>query len=65
MTRHKAVPTYRLHKSTNQAIVSLPNGFGGRKDFYLGPYGSPESRKEYLRLTPGVGNPRPTLAPMW
>ena len=48
MTRHKSVPAYRLHKPSNQAIVTLTN-FGRRKDFYLGPYGSSESRQEYAR----------------
>jgi integrase len=38
-------PSYRLHKPTNRAVVTL----GGR-DFYLGRYGSPESRAEYDRL---------------
>jgi hypothetical protein len=41
----KKVPKYRLHKPTNQAIVVL----GGRM-FYLGRYGSIESRSEYARL---------------
>ena len=39
-----SVPTYRLHKPTNQAVVRL-NG----RDFYLGKHGSPESRAEYDR----------------
>ena len=38
-------PSYRLHKPTGQAVVSL-NG----KDFYLGRFGSPGSRAEYDRL---------------
>jgi hypothetical protein len=38
-------PSYRLHKPTNQAVVTL-NG----NDFYLGRFGSPESRAEYDRL---------------
>ncbi|WP_422931507.1 hypothetical protein [Singulisphaera sp. PoT] len=38
-------PSYRLHKCTNQAVVTL-NG----KDHYLGRYGSNESRAEYDRL---------------
>ncbi|MFO0957082.1 MAG: hypothetical protein U0800_06395 [Isosphaeraceae bacterium] len=35
-------PTYRLHKPTRQAVVTLDG-----KDIYLGRYGSPESRAEY------------------
>src|SRR5690242_11069421 len=38
-------PSYRLHKPTRQAVVTL-NG----RDFYLGRHGSPESRAEYDRL---------------
>lgn len=38
-------PSYRLHKPTGQAVVTL-NG----RDFYLGQYGSPESKAEYDRL---------------
>lgn len=39
------VPSYRLHKATGQAIVTL-NG----QDNYLGPYDSPESRNRYDTL---------------
>jgi integrase len=38
-------PSYRLHKPTDQAVVTL-NG----RDFYLGKHGSSESRAEYDRL---------------
>lgn len=38
-------PSYRLHKPTNQAVVTLDG-----RDFYLGVYGSPKSRGEYDRL---------------
>jgi len=50
MSRRKSVPTYRRHKKSGQAIVTLPDGFGNRKDFYLGPYGSAKGRREYSRL---------------
>jgi integrase len=39
------VPTYRRHKPTGQARVTL-----GGKDFYLGKYGTRESRDAYQRL---------------
>jgi integrase len=39
------VPTYRKHKSTRQAVVTL-NG----KDHYLGRYGTAVSKAEYDRL---------------
>jgi integrase len=40
------VPSYRRHKQSGQAIVTL----GGR-DFLLGPYGSAASKAEYSRVT--------------
>src|SRR6476469_3780767 len=40
------VPSYRLHKPTRQAVVTLAG-----RDIYLGKYGSAESRKEYRRRT--------------
>src|SRR5690242_15562521 len=39
------IPSYRLHKPTGQAVVTL-NG----KDHYLGRHGTPESRRLYDRL---------------
>ena len=39
------IPSYRLHKPTGQAVVTLSG-----KDHYLGRHGSPESRREYERL---------------
>ena len=50
MPRRNSVPSYRLHKQSGQAIVTFPDGCGGRRDYLLGPYGSPESRAEYARL---------------
>jgi integrase len=41
----KRLPAYRLHKASGQAIVSLNS-----RDFYLGPWNSPESHAEYSRL---------------
>ena len=38
-------PSYRRHKPTDQAIVSLSG-----KIFYLGPYGTEASKKKYDRL---------------
>jgi integrase len=37
-------PSYRLHKPTNQAVVTLDG-----RDYYLGVYGSATSRAEYDR----------------
>jgi integrase len=39
------IPSYRRHKARNLAVVTL-NGV----DFYLGRYGSPESKAEYDRV---------------
>jgi integrase len=39
------VPSYRLHKPTNQAIVTIRG-----KMFYLGRFGSEESHAEYRRV---------------
>ncbi len=44
-TRHPRTPSYRLHKPTGQAVVTI-NG----RDLYLGRHGSAESRAEYDRL---------------
>ena len=43
------VPTYRLHKQSGQAIVTINTG-GVRKDMLLGIYNSPESKEEYRRV---------------
>lgn len=45
-----AVPTYRLHKPSGQAVVSLRRADGTREDVYLGAYNSPESKQEYERI---------------
>jgi integrase len=50
MSQPNSVPKYRLHKKSGQAVVSLPDGRGYRKDFYLGPFNSPESKAEYERV---------------
>jgi hypothetical protein len=42
----RGIPSYVHHKASGQAVVRL-NGI----DFYLGRYGSPESKAEYARVT--------------
>jgi hypothetical protein len=42
----KSVPTYRHHKPSNQAVVTLDG-----HDYYLGPWKSKASKTEYDRLT--------------
>jgi integrase len=48
--RTKKDPSYRLHKQSGQAVVTLPGGLGGRRDVLLGKHGSPESEQEYHRV---------------
>jgi len=48
--RKGTLPSYRLHKSSGQAIVSLPIGDGRYKDYLLGPYNSEKSKQEYARV---------------
>ena len=45
MKHQTRLPSYRLHKASGQAIVAIR----GRM-FYLGRYGSDESRAEYKRI---------------
>jgi hypothetical protein len=45
MPRKRGIPSYRFHKARNCAVVTI-NG----KNFYLGPYDSPESYEKYARL---------------
>jgi integrase len=57
--RPTRIPTYRLHKPTDQAIVVIRG-----RIFYLGRFGSIESRAEYQRLLAewlalGPGAPAP------
>lgn len=49
--RHfKRDPSYRKHKASGQAIVTVPDGLGGRRDFLLGKYGTASSRAAYRRI---------------
>jgi hypothetical protein len=51
MPRPNHVPSYRLHKYSGQAIVTLTDTVTGkREDQLLGPHGTPESRAEYGRV---------------
>lgn len=44
------VPTYRLHKQSGQAVVTIREAGGCRRDILLGKFGSPESKQEYERI---------------
>jgi integrase len=51
MARQNQVPTYRLHKASGQAIVTLTDASSGvRKDKLLGPHNTTASRIEYARV---------------
>jgi hypothetical protein len=44
-------PSYRLHRQSGQAIVTLRDCVTGRRrDILLGKHGTTESRKEYARI---------------
>ena len=43
-TKARKIPSYRLHKPTGQSVVRLDG-----RDFYLGKYGTEESREAYHR----------------
>ncbi|MBI1374548.1 MAG: tyrosine-type recombinase/integrase [Phycisphaera sp.] len=52
MPRRKRVPSYRLHKPTGQAVVTIDG-----KDYYLGIHGSPDSHARYNRqITEWIAN---------
>ena len=44
-TKNGSLPSYRLYKRTGQAVVTIDG-----HDYYLGPYGSLESKQNYQRL---------------
>src|SRR6516164_7031027 len=50
MPRRNSIPSYRHHRQSGQALVTLPDGMGGRRDVLLGQYGTPESRAEYAHV---------------
>ena len=76
MLRRNHKPTYRCHTQSGQAIVTLTDGSGGRKDFTLGTYDTPASRTEYDRpgsngnrgsnwIASGVTTYHPATAAAW
>jgi integrase len=50
MSRQSRVPSYRQHKQSGQAIVTLTDGLGGRRDVLLGKFGTAASRAAYARV---------------
>ena len=50
MSAKQSVPSYRSHKQSGQAVVTLPEGLGNRRDILLEKYGTKESRQEYAKV---------------
>jgi integrase len=50
MARPRGTPSYRRHKQSGQAVVTLTDPSGARRDVLLGKYGTSASRKEYARV---------------
>lgn len=50
MSNRRHIPVYRLHKQSGQAIVTLTDGLGNRRDVLLGKHGTPESKAEYASV---------------
>lgn len=48
--RPSAVPSYRLHKASGRAVVTIRG-----RTHYLGPFGSEESRRKYAELLSNAG----------
>jgi hypothetical protein len=44
------LPSYRLHRQSGQAVVTVRTADGRRRDLLLGPYNSPGSKAEYERV---------------
>jgi integrase len=50
MPRLQGIPSYRRHKQSGRAIVTLRGPDGSRQDVLVGEYGQPASRQEYARV---------------
>ena len=51
MPRRSHVPSYRFHKQSGRAVVTVTDAVTGeREDRLLGRHGTPESRAEYGRV---------------
>lgn len=44
------IPDLRLHRPTGQGVVRLVNPRGGRRDYYLGKFGSEECKQKYQQV---------------
>ena len=51
MSRPKSlIPKYRQHRASGQAVVTISDHSGRRRDVYLGGFGTEESKAEYARV---------------
>jgi hypothetical protein len=51
MSARPRIPSYRLHRQSGQAVVTLTDAVTGqRKDRLLGKYNTPASKEEYRRV---------------
>jgi len=50
MSHPRGIPSYRRHRKSGQAIVTLTDLSGQRRYVYLGPYNTVASRQEYARV---------------
>jgi hypothetical protein len=50
MSRPRGTPSYRHHKQSGQAVVTLIDPAGMRRDVLLGPYGASADHQEYARV---------------
>ena len=57
------IPTYREHKQSGQAIVTITQG-NARRDILLGKYATPESKVEYERVLAQLRTPAGLLGLM-
>ena len=48
MSAPSHIPTYRYHEQSGQAVVTMVDGLGNRRDVLLGEDGTAASRGEYL-----------------
>jgi hypothetical protein len=50
MSRPRPVASYRCHRKSGQAVTTLTDGLGCRRDVLLGKYGCAASRQQYARV---------------
>jgi len=58
MIKNSNVPCYRKHRQIGQAVVTLPDGLGTRRDILLGKFEPNGVRAGYH----GMGSVGPTFA---